>query len=159
MPRGPSTPPNSEPPMSPMSLYCPWEGGETLGCAPASDRSGCAPACVGGECGLGFQKRSGQGRGSFLGKLDSPAWVGSHTKQLLKAGFTGQQKGPGSRTRGRETGPLTPETWPPKFSKFMFVGPGGRKRNSWAPRYGSVLFQAKFTELHHPRRSAHLPGD
>lgn len=39
--------------------------------------------------------------------------------------------------------------WPPKFSKFMFLGPGnceglvGGEGSSWAPCYGSVLLQAE----------------
>lgn len=68
------------------------------------------------------------------------AWVGSHTKELLKAGFVGQQKGPGSRTRGRETGLLTPEAGPPKFSKFMVVGPCGRE----GEQLGSSLWVCAF---------------
>lgn len=52
---------------------------------------------MGGECSLG-SRRSCPSAAELFG-----------LGELLKAGFIGQQKVPGSRTRGRETGLLTPE--------------------------------------------------
>lgn len=53
-------------------------------------------SCVGGECSPGSRSR--------------PSAAGLFgLSELLKAGFVGQQKVPGSRTRGRETGLLAPE--------------------------------------------------
>lgn len=52
---------------------------------------------MGGECGPG-SRRSRSTAAGLLG-----------LGELLKAGFAGQQKVPGSRTRGRGTGLLIPE--------------------------------------------------
>lgn len=91
-------------------------------------------SCVGGEGGPGSERRR-PGAAGLLG-----------LGELLKAGFVGQQKVPGSRAHGRQTGPLTPEealgslaTQVQQVQPWAWKYEGLIGGSSWAPSHGSAL--------------------